>query len=256
VRIARVLKTGKPDKEGNGMSLGKSIITFCWLLLTTGCAYEHPHVDRALMAEGGALERNEGVAERYKVSCPDRMEVDVAGRPDLSGRAAVRPDGRIRLGKSPSVLVEGLTPEEVAASMAEQLGLPPDRIKVRVAEFNSREIYLSGPGVGTPRTIPYRGPETVLDVLQRVGGITPAAAPEEVYVVRSHVADGNRPEVFHVELRAIVLKKDDKTNVRVQPFDQVYVGETRQGKTEKCLPPWLRPVYEAFWGIGPPARDP
>jgi protein involved in polysaccharide export with SLBB domain len=234
-----------------------------WLLISlgaalpfvSGCADAHSHVDRALMAERGTSARNEGVAERYQVECPDVLDIQVAGRPDLSGHFTVDLDGRISYGPAGAVLVDGRTPEEVAVRLAERVRLPLAQVVVRVAEFKSQEIYLAGPGIGIPRAVPYRGPETVLDVLKRIGGITPAAAPEEVYVVRSHIIEGDRPEVFHVDLRAIVSHKDDKTNVRLQPFDQVFVGETRQGRLDKCLPPWLRPLYQAIWGIRPPVTD-
>src|SRR5438093_1577377 len=78
--------------------------------------------------------------------------------------------------------------------------------------------------VGRHRTIPYQGAETVLDVLQRVGGITPGAEPTEIYVVRSHIGDLQRPEVFHVDLEGIVIDRDHHTNIRVRPYDQIYVG--------------------------------
>jgi protein involved in polysaccharide export with SLBB domain len=201
--------------------------------------------------------RGLGVAEHYAVGCPDVLEIAVAGRPDLTGRRAIGPDGQVDLGRAGSVRVEGRTPADAAACVAHQLGLATGRVRLRVAEYNSREIYLSGAGIGVPRAVPYRGQETVLDLLQRVGGITPSAAPGDVYVVRPHVAEGDRPEVFHIDLQAIVVQKNERTNLRIQPFDQVYVGESRQGKLEKCLPGWLRPVYQAVWGIAPhPGRSP
>ena len=101
--------------------------------------------------------------------------------------------------------------------------------------------------VGQQRSVPYRGQETVLDLLQRVGGLTPGAEPDDVYVVRPHIGDNKRAEVFHVHLRAIVMKQDHKTNIRLLPFDQVYVGETRQARVEKAIPPWMQPIYRAFW---------
>jgi len=101
---------------------------------------------------------------------------------------------------------------------------------------------------GWQRTIPYQGQETVMDVLQRVGGITAGAAPEDVFVVRAHVADGQKPEVFHVDLNAIVIKHDQHTNIRVLPYDQIYVGQSRQSKVLRCVPPWLKPVFLAAWG--------
>ena len=71
----------------------------------------------------------------------------------------------------------------------------------------------------------------------------------DVHVIRSHVADGHDPEVFHVDLRAIADGKDTSTNVRLRPFDQVYVGQTRKAALERCVPPWLRPAYEAVFGM-------
>src|SRR5262249_38407607 len=77
---------------------------------------------------------------------------------------------------------------------------------------------------------------------------TPGAEPDDVYVVRPHIADGQRPEVFHVNLAGIVMKRDFKTNLRLQPDDQIFVGETRQSRLEKCIPPVLRPLFQLICG--------
>ena len=147
--------------------------------------------------------------------------------------------------------MEGQTPEEVAATLAAAARVPPEAVHVRVAAFNSQQVYLFGEVIGLHRAVPYQGPETVLDLLQRVGGITPAAAPSDVYVIRSHVADGHDPEMFHIDLHAITANKDDSTNVRLQPFDQVYVGQSRQAVIDRCMPPWLRPAYQRLAGMKP-----
>jgi protein involved in polysaccharide export with SLBB domain len=110
-----------------------------------------------------------------------------------------------------------------------------------------------GQVVGLHRAVPYQGPETVLELLQRVGGVTPGAAPDDVYVVRSRLAEGRPPEVFRVNLRAVVLYHDARTNVRLEPFDQVFVGETRESCLKKCVPPVLRPVYDLVCGIRRPS---
>jgi protein involved in polysaccharide export with SLBB domain len=115
--------------------------------------------------------------------------------------------------------------------------------------FNSQQIYLFGAGVGSQRSVAYQGPETVVDLLQRVGGITAGASANHIYVVRPHVVDGKAPEVFHIDLRSILERQDEKTNILVQPFDEIHVGETRQSYFEKCVPPCLRPVYEAVCGL-------
>jgi protein involved in polysaccharide export with SLBB domain len=220
-------------------------------MLTAGCHVGQRHVDRELMAGRSVPADDDRMASEYTLGCPDVVEVTVTTRCDWSGRQAIGPDGQIDLGANGSMRLQGQTPAAAAALVAHRLGLGAGDVRVRVAEFNSREIYLSGSGTGVPRAVPYRGPETVLDLLRRVGGVTPGAAPENVYVVRPHVAEGERPEVFHIDLRGIVMNQDERTNLLLQPFDQVYVGETRQGKLEKCLPGWLQPVYQRLWGIFP-----
>jgi len=234
------------------------------------------------MAYQGAATRNPAVVQAYHVFCPDVLEIRVVGRPDLSGWRAIDSDGRIELGKLGRLRVEGRSLPQVVNILSEEIGIPTDRIQIRVAEYNSQQIYLFGQvmppgdkaksdgddprlltGLGaklpcwnlaetSQRTVPYHGPETVLDLLQRVGGITPGAAPNDVHVVRSRLADNQPPEIFHIDLQAIVMSQDQSTNLRLQPFDQVFVGEAKRSSLEKCLPPFLRPAYEKLCGIRRP----
>ncbi len=57
--------------------------------------------------------------------------------------------------------------------------------------------------------------------------------------------------MFHVNLKAIVMNQDEKTNLRLLPYDQVYIGESRQAQFERTFPPWLRPIYQVFWHMLP-----
>jgi len=209
------------------------------------------HVEQNLMADKRTTTREGGAAESYAVGCPDVLEIMVLNRPDLSGRFTVGPDGRIELELLGRPRVEGRTVPEVTRLLASQAGIPPGQVRVRVADYQSQEVYLFGQVNGLQRAVPYQGQETVLDLLQRTGGITAGAAPAEVYVIRTRVAEGQRPEVFRVDLRAIVLNNDQRTNVHLRPFDQVHVGETRQARVERSIPPWLRPLYQAVWDTRP-----
>jgi protein involved in polysaccharide export with SLBB domain len=232
-----------------------------WLLglllagAATGCAASRAHVEKNLRADRAAAARSDGVSEAYLVGCPDVIEIKVPHRVELSGQHVVQADGRIDLGDYGRLRVEGQPPMEIAREVAAECGAEPEQVQVRVAEFRSQYVVLFGQVVGWQRTVPYQGQETVLELLQRVGGITKGAEPDDVYVVRSHVADNQRPEVFHVNLRDIVVKRDEKTNVRVLPFDQVYVGATRQARVERMIPPWARPIYQAIWNTRPRTRE-
>jgi protein involved in polysaccharide export with SLBB domain len=175
----------------------------------------------------------------YTVACPDVLELAVAPRPDLAGRAAIEPDGTIALASDGRLRVEGLTIAEVADKLATEFHVSRPEIQIHVAEFASRQVFLCGPVPGTERAVPYQGPEPVVEFLRRVGGLSWEAEPRDVHVVRANVAAGRRPEVFPVDLKAILMEKDDKTNVLLQPYDQVYVGESARATWEKCLPPWM-----------------
>jgi hypothetical protein len=73
--------------------------------------------------------------------------------------------------------------------------------------------------------------------------------------VRSHISAGERPEVLRVDLQAILLRHDARSNIYLRPQDQIYVGETRQLAVSKCIPPWLRPMYETLWGMRRPTAN-
>ena len=174
------------------------------------------------------------------------------GRPARGGRdAPVGADGRIPLADGDRVRADGRTAGEIAEAAAKHLGLPPEQVQVEVVGYNSQQIYLFGEVTGLQRAVPYGGPETVVDLLQRVGGVGPGAAVSDVQVLRSHVADGSSPELFQVDLNAILFKNDQQTNVRLEPFDQVYIGQTRKSSLTACFPPWLQPLYKKLCGVWP-----
>jgi protein involved in polysaccharide export with SLBB domain len=222
------------------------------LLHAPGCAKDRASIEKNLMAQQSA-QRGEGVAQHYRAGCPDVIELTVPQHPEFSGPHEIGPDGRIDLGDYGKLRVEGRTAPEMVKLVAEETGAIPDSVQVRVSEFRCQHVLLFGEVIGSQRSVPYRGQETVVDLLQRVGGITPGAEPKDVYVVRPHLGDNQRPEVIHVDLRGIVLKHDHRTNIRLLPFDQIYVGETRQAQIEKAIPPFLQRMVQTVWDTRPAA---
>ena len=269
------------------LSLLKRLSMGLALSLLVGCAAGPSRLDQALMADRGAAGRNQGVEQDYHVFCPDVLQITIDSDPAerttshinlssltasqrracwatlpaesrLNGRYAIDADGRIDLGPLGKPRVEGRSPSQVVNLLSDEIGVPAERIYVKVVEYNSQQIYLYGQVMpdglakSSQRAVPYRGPETVLDLLQRVGGITPGAASNDVNVVRSNLANNQPPLVFHIDLGAIVMNRDQSTNLRLQPFDRVFVGEAKKSSLEKCIPPCLRPVYEKITGMRRP----
>src|SRR5262245_46532111 len=217
-------------------------------LLGAGCRSDAPKLEQNLMSSNAALQRSAAVARYYTVVCPDLLDLVIVHHSELSGPHPVGVDGRLDLEPLGQPRVEGLTTEEIALQLAQLAAMPVEDVSVRVGEYHGECLYVFGEVMGSQRAVPYQGQETVIDLLRRIGGITPGAAPQAVFVVRPHINDSSRPEVFHVDLKSIVLRNDQRTNLRLEPYDQIHVGVTRRAGWEKCVPPWLRPLYERLCG--------
>ncbi len=89
----------EPGKDWSSRWPGCGRPAFAWLglllWLVAGCAADRAHVDKALMADKGTANRNQGVVECYTVHCPDVLQIAFAERPGLSGPCPVGSDGRI-----------------------------------------------------------------------------------------------------------------------------------------------------------------
>jgi protein involved in polysaccharide export with SLBB domain len=223
---------------------------FSVLLLTlvfAGCASTEAQIERALRTDRNPAAHARNLADNYRIHCPDTIEVEVEGRPLLSGIRAIQADGRVSLVDELPVLVSGKTASEAAGGIAEAVGLAESAVRVRVVEHNSQSVYVFGSPESAQHVVPYRGPETVLDLLQRVGLADSGATLGEIEIIRAHVADGKPPEVFHVDLRAVLIKHDLQGNIRLEPFDRIYIQQSRHSRMECCVPPVLQPLYRAVF---------
>jgi protein involved in polysaccharide export with SLBB domain len=187
----------------------------------------------------------------YRIGCPDVLEVTFADFPMWDVLASVDLDGRLPLQSPGSPRAEGRTLDEVRHELARMASVPPERVAVRLAAPRSSRVYLHGPIRGRTRVVPYQGPEPVIDFLTRVGGLPPGSKLSEVYVVRPNIASGGRPEVFRVDVPAVLIEENPTTNVPLMPSDEVYVGETSRSVFARVLPDWLGPAYRRLTGLLP-----
>jgi protein involved in polysaccharide export with SLBB domain len=228
---------------GQRRSTGWSGLFAPLLAVFAGCLGNRVQIEQALSAYRPPPAHLSQIASSYRSRCPDLLEVHVSGLPRYSGPHRIGPNGRIDLGEAGQPQVEGETVPEITRTVAESVGVPPEQVRIRVVEHNSQYLYLFGEVAGSQRAVPYQGPETVMDLLQRVGGLQRGASIGDVTVIRPHVAEGKTPEVFHIDLTAIVLRHDPETNILLQPFDQIHIGQSRRSSFHACLPPWLRFVF-------------
>jgi polysaccharide biosynthesis/export protein len=187
----------------------------------------------------------------YQVGCPDVLEVAFRDHPDWDALVVVDVDGRLPLEQPGNPRVDGLTLDQIRAELAALAGCSAEHVRVALAAPRSGRIIVYGPVRGRARTVPYQGPEPVIDFLRRVGGLPPGSKLNQVYVVRPNVAAASRPQVFRVDVAAVLVDGDARTNVPLLPDDQVYIGETRQSSLSRVMPDWLGTAYRRMTGLLP-----
>lgn len=221
------------------MRLGQAGTWGLGLALLAGCAGSRGGLHQTLQADRNPAAHARDLDLHYEVRYPDVLAVEVRGRPDLSGPRPVSLDGLVSLGPE-RIPADGRSPAQVAREVAARFHLPPDAVRVGVEKFASQHLYLFGEVDARHHVVAFQGPETIVDLLQRVGGASPDAALSDVHVLRPHVADGKPPEVFHVDLHAILNKHDLGTNIRLEPSDRIHIGASRTKKASCFMPHWFR----------------
>jgi protein involved in polysaccharide export with SLBB domain len=225
------------------------------LLAAAGCVTPRRAQVADALGHGATapVNREETVAQSYRIACPDVVELAVARDPASSGRYVVNAEGRIALTALENPRVEGETAAALARRVAAELGLAEADVRCRVVGHESRAVHVHGPVEGGDRAVPYRGTENVVAFLRRCGGLKPSANVRDVHVVRGNLAAGGKPQVFRVDLEGILLRGEAGTNVLLQPFDEVYVGELPRSLLGKAIPHWLGPTYRGFCALFPGA---
>ena len=128
----------------------------------------------------------------YVIEPPDVLRVDVDPKPldqPIIGERLVRPDGTIGLGTFGSLLVAGLTVDEVRDAVRRQLGtrikekeLQKYSISVDVVGFNSKKYYVITDTAFRGEQVypfPVEGSETVLDARRQGRGPAGGGVPKE-----------------------------------------------------------------------------
>lgn len=221
-------------------------------LLLPGCA-DIKFLKRTCPRPTDAIQAPDAPAPdvRYRLACPDVLDIGFTDHPEWDAYAAIDLDGRLPIEELGRPRVEGLTLDEVRSLLARQAKVPDDAVRVDLAAPRSAFVFVNGPVRGRCRVVAYQGPEPVIDFLKRIGGLPPGSKLNQVYVVRPHIALGQRAEVFRVNVEAVLLDQDGSTNIPLRPSDQVYIGESHSSIFSRNLPHWMGTVYRRITGLLP-----
>lgn len=157
----------------------------------------------------------------YVIGPEDVLQVNVWKEPDISSSVPVRPDGKISLALLNDVQAAGLTPQQLAAEIAEglKLYLAQPRVTVTVTAMNSRRAYVMGQ-VGRQGAVLLISNLTVLQALAAAGGPAPFAKTKKIYILRT--AEGKQQKLaFNYD--AVIKGKNPEQNVTLKPGDTIVV---------------------------------
>lgn len=164
-----------------------------------------------------------GEDEEYRLGRGDEITVDFAGRPDLTAKLVIGPDGRITLPLAGDVTMDGLTRMEAAKAIdAVMAGYYANLTsQVTVTKYTANKILVLG-AVEKPGVVIFDGTPTLLEALTRAGLETgganrPAEIPERCAIYRGH------QEVVWVQLKALIDSGNGLADLRLRRDDVVYV---------------------------------
>lgn len=157
----------------------------------------------------------------YVIGAADVLDINVWKEPDVSRSIPVRPDGKISLPLINDVQAAGLTPQQLAASVAEKLRkyLNAPQVTVIVTQINSQKFYITGE-VARAGAFQLTPGMTVLQAITSAGGFSAYANTKAIYVLR--VRDGKQIQL-PFNYREVIKGKSAAQNIALEPGDTIVV---------------------------------
>ena len=157
----------------------------------------------------------------YEIGAEDQLNVNVWNEPNVSRTVPVRPDGKISLPLIDDVQAAGLTPMQLAMSIAEKLKkfIAEPQVTVIVTAINSRRYYIVGE-MNRAGAFPLLPNMTVLQALSSAGGFTQFAKMKSIYVLR--IVDGKSIKL-PFNYKEVIAGKRPEQNIVLKPGDTVVV---------------------------------
>lgn len=153
----------------------------------------------------------------YKVGPSDVLMIRVWGEQEFSGPVAVHQDGKFTLPLVGDLQAGGKTPveiQDIVAAALKKLVVKP-LVTVTVQDVGSKKYYLEGQ-VAHAGEYPLFVPTTVLEAIDKSGGLTDFANTKKIYILR-----GNKRIRFNY--KEVTHGKNMDQNILLEPGDHIYV---------------------------------
>ena len=204
--------------------------------------------------------------EEYRLGKGDEITVDFAGRPEMTAKLVVGPDGRISLPLAGELTLAGLTRAEAAKVIDNALSTYYTNLaaQVTVTKYTANKVLVLG-AVEHPGVVTFDGAPTLLEALSRSGLETEpnkaSQIPERCAIYRG------RDEVVWIDLKKLIDSGNALADLRLRRDDVVYVpngaerfvsvlGEVQHpGAVALTSTSTLATVLAAAGGFAPPAGN-
>jgi polysaccharide export outer membrane protein len=176
-------------------------------------------------AKSEALRAFEGpVEEVYRLGPGDKISVDVFGRPELSGKHVVGPDGRIVVPVAGAVRIAGLSTDEASLLVTDVLRplYTEPVVTVGVEAYTGNRVLLLG-RVENPGIVQFDTQPTLLEALARAGALP--VLDKQATLRRCAILRG-RDKILWIDLQRLLNVGDLSLNVRLRPNDLVYIPDS------------------------------
>jgi polysaccharide export outer membrane protein len=159
----------------------------------------------------------------YRIGSGDVVRVDVFGRPEVSGKHVVGPDGLITVPFLGDVALQDLTREEARRNIANDLRpfYAQPRVTVAVEEYTSNQVTVLG-RVERAGVIRFTHPPVLAEVLASAGALP--ILDKQATLTRCAIMRG-RDKLIWVDLKAL-LNGDPDYNLRMKRGDIVFIPDS------------------------------
>ncbi|CAA0118141.1 polysaccharide export protein [Zhongshania aliphaticivorans] len=172
----------------------------------------------------------------YRVGPGDVLTITVWEHPELTipagsfrtaaeGGNEVKADGTVFYPYAGNFAVAGLTTSEIKELLENRLSavIKKPQIDVRIASFNSQKVYVTG-SISQPGIVPISStPLTLVDAIERLGGLTGSASWDTITLTRNGVAS-------RISLRALYEDGRWAENMLLQDGDLIHVPRNDASK--------------------------
>lgn len=222
-----------------------------WLIVTVSAVW-------LAACSGGAVVENpaplsavstQGQPREYVIQPGDAMIVKFFYNPELNEDIVVRPDGRISLQLVGEQQAAGLTPGDLERRLTQQYDreLKNSKLAVILKTFGGQRAYVGGE-VANPGAVDIVGDVSVLQSIAASGGFTDRARRNEVVLIRRG-ADG-KPLATSLDMDSFIEGKAPQQDVRLQPYDIVYVPRSAVGNLNVFIDQYIRQNIPIPFGFG------